>query len=162
MHHYIYDHNDGSEVTAYVVDTGVNIEHTEFEGRAVWGQTIPEGDEDVDGNGHGSHVAGTIAGKTYGVAKKAKVVAVKVLRSNGSGSMSDVVKGIEWVTLNHKDRVKNAKKGKKERSVANMSLGGGRSRILDAAVDAAVASGVHFAVAAGNDNRDAWYISFIV
>lgn len=71
---------------------GVNIKHVEFEGRASWGQTIPVGDVDQDGNGHGTHVAGTVAGKTFGVAKKAKIVAVKVLRSNGSGTMSDVVK----------------------------------------------------------------------
>jgi cerevisin len=81
---------------AYVIDTGVSIKHSEFEGRAFWGATIPENDEDVDGHGHGTHVAGTIASKTYGVAKKAKVVAVKVLRSNGSGSMSDVLAGVEW------------------------------------------------------------------
>ena len=79
-----------------MIDTGVNVNHEEFEGRAVWGATIPVGDEDEDGNGHGTHVAGTIASKTYGVAKKAKIVAVKVLRSNGSGTMSDVLKGVEW------------------------------------------------------------------
>jgi cerevisin len=89
------------------------------------------------------------------VAKKAKIVAVKVLRSNGSGSMSDVVKGIEWVAKHHKERLGKAKKDDKVRSVANMSLGGGSSKVLDAAVNAAVAAGVHFAVAAGNDNRDA-------
>jgi cerevisin len=91
---YIYDPNGGEGVTAYVVDTGINIEHVEFEGRASWGKTIPKNDVDKDGNGHGTHCAGTIASRKYGVAKAAKVVAVKVLGSNGSGSMSDVVAGV--------------------------------------------------------------------
>jgi cerevisin len=132
-------------------------------GRAVWGKTIPFGDEDKDGNGHGTHCAGTVAGKTYGIAKKAKIVAVKVLRSNGSGTMSDVVKGIEYVAKAHKERQasaiaiakKHKKKAKRVLSAANMSLGGGKSRALDMAVNAVVAAGVHFAVAAGNDDRDA-------
>jgi cerevisin len=99
---------------AYVVDTGVNVKHGEFDGRAVWGATIPEGDEDEDGNGHGTHVAGTIASKTYGVAKKAKIVAVKVLRSNGSGTMSDVLKGVEWAAeATEKEEAVEKKKGKK-------------------------------------------------
>lgn len=100
-----------------------------------------------------SHVSGTIAGKTYGIAKKAIPVAVKVLRSNGSGTMSDVVRGVDWATSEHlKDAQDNTKyKG----SVANMSLGGGKSPSLDLAVNGAVDSGVVFAVAAGNDNRDA-------
>src|SRR5436190_3749219 len=99
---------------AYVVDTGVNIKHEEFEGRAVWGATIPTGDEDEDGNGHGTHVAGTIGSKTYGVAKKAKIVAVKVLRSNGSGTMSDVLKGVEWAAeATEKEEEAEKKKGKK-------------------------------------------------
>lgn len=76
-----------------VVDTGINIDHVEFEGRAKWGKTIPKNDVDKDGNGHGTHCAGTIASRKYGVAKKANVIAVKVLGSNGSGSMSDVVDG---------------------------------------------------------------------
>jgi cerevisin len=86
----------------------------EFEGRAVWGATIPTGDEDEDGNGHGTHVAGTIGSKTYGVAKKAKIVAVKVLRSNGSGTMSDVLKGVEWAAeAAEEEAAAEKKKGKK-------------------------------------------------
>jgi len=161
-HHYAYEDDAGEGVTVYVVDTGVNINHVEFEERAVWGQTIPDGDLDEDGNGHGTHCSGTIAGKSYGVAKKAKIVAVKVLRSNGSGTMSDVVRGIEWVAKHHNERLREymkesvaGKNPKKVKSVANMSLGGGKSRALDQAVNAVVASGVHFAVAAGNDDRDA-------
>ncbi|EHY60479.1 proteinase B [Exophiala dermatitidis] len=154
---YLYSADGGEGVDAYVIDTGTNTEHVDFEGRASWGKTIPAGDEDVDGNGHGTHCSGTIAGKKFGVAKKANVYAVKVLRSNGSGTMSDVVKGVEWAANAHSEAVRAAKKGKKKGfkgSVANMSLGGGKSRVLDLAVNAAVDAGLHFAVAAGNDNAD--------
>jgi cerevisin len=91
---YLYDAHGGEGVTAYVIDTGINVDHVEFEGRAKWGKTIPKNDVDKDGNGHGTHCAGTIASRKYGVAKAAEVVAVKVLGSNGSGSMSDVVAGV--------------------------------------------------------------------
>lgn len=137
-----------------MIDTGTNTDHVDFEGRAKWGKTIPDGDEDEDGNGHGTHCSGTIAGKKFGVAKKANVYAVKVLRSNGSGSMSDVVRGVEWAAQSHSKAAKDKKKGWKG-SVANMSLGGGKSRTLDLAVNAAVDAGMHFSVAAGNDNADA-------
>ncbi|KAJ5181106.1 Peptidase S8/S53 subtilisin/kexin/sedolisin [Penicillium cf. griseofulvum] len=151
---YLYAEEGGEGVDAYVIDTGTNVKHVDFEGRANWGQTIPQGDADEDGNGHGTHCSGTIAGKKFGVAKKANVYAVKVLRSNGSGTMSDVVKGVEWAAEAH---IKKSKKGDKKfkGSVANMSLGGGSSRTLDLAVNAAVDAGIHFAVAAGNDNADA-------
>ncbi|ORZ36901.1 peptidase S8/S53 domain-containing protein [Catenaria anguillulae PL171] len=149
---YPFPDNAGEGVSVYVIDTGINIKHVDFEGRARWGATIPENDEDVDGNGHGTHCAGTISGRKYGVAKKANAVAVKVLSSNGSGSMSDVVKGVEWAVADHKRR---RQKDPKAKSAANMSLGGGASRTLDRVVNAAVDSGIHFAVAAGNDNRNA-------
>ncbi|KAJ5104573.1 Subtilisin-like serine protease [Penicillium alfredii] len=155
---YLYAEEGGEGVDAYVIDTGTNTEHVDFEGRAQWGKTIPAGDDDVDGNGHGTHCSGTVAGKKYGVAKKANVYAVKVLRSNGSGSMSDVVKGVEWAAEAHVKKAKAAKDGKAKGfkgSVANMSLGGGSSKTLDLAVNAAVEAGIHFAVAAGNDNADA-------
>ncbi|OTB01783.1 hypothetical protein M426DRAFT_323144 [Hypoxylon sp. CI-4A] len=155
---YLYAADGGEGVDVYVIDTGTNIEHVDFEGRAHWGKTIPAGDEDVDGNGHGTHCSGTIAGKKYGVAKKANVYAVKVLRSNGSGSMSDVMKGVEWAAEQHLEQVAKAKKGSRKGfkgSAANMSLGGGKSPSLDQAVNAAVSAGLHFAVAAGNDNADA-------
>lgn len=132
----------------YVIDTGINIEHVEFGGRAYWGKTMPLNDVDEDGNGHGTHCAGTIASDKYGVAKKAKVIAVKVLGSNGSGTMSDVVGGVVWAASQAKAK---ADKGdpKHKGSVANMSLGGGKSRALDDSVDKAVDTGLHFAVAAG-------------
>ncbi|PVV04303.1 hypothetical protein BB560_001198 [Smittium megazygosporum] len=155
---YVYESNVADDVVAYVVDTGVNINHVDFEGRATWGKTVPAGDTDRDANGHGTHVAGTIAGKTYGVAKKAKIVAIKVLGSNGSGSISDVIKGIEFAASDHKQRsqalAKSSSSGR-AKSVANMSLGGGYSRIMNTAVDNAVEMGVFFSVAAGNENNDA-------
>ncbi|KAK6500639.1 serine protease [Arthrobotrys conoides] len=150
---YLYSTDGGEGVNVYVIDTGTNIKHVDFEGRANWGKTIPANDEDLDGNGHGTHCSGTIAGKKYGVAKKASVYAVKVLKSNGSGTMSDVVKGVEWAVTDHLKRSKSQKGFKG--SVANMSLGGGKSTTLDLAVNAAVDNGIHFAVAAGNDNADA-------
>ncbi|ORX38809.1 peptidase S8/S53 domain-containing protein [Kockovaella imperatae] len=159
---YAYDPAGGEGVTAYVIDTGINVDHVEFEGRARWGKTIPQNDVDKDGNGHGTHCAGTIASRKYGVAKAAEVVAVKVLGSNGSGSMSDVVAGVVWAAEQAAKAQKAADaevaatgKTKHKGSVANMSLGGGKAKSLDDAVDAAVAAGLHFAVAAGNDNKDA-------
>uniref|UniRef100_A0A1D1XW70 Subtilisin-like protease CPC735_031240 n=1 Tax=Anthurium amnicola TaxID=1678845 RepID=A0A1D1XW70_9ARAE len=154
---YLYDNDGGEGVTVYIIDTGINIKHKDFGGRAIWGITVPTGDEDVDGNGHGTHVAGTVAGTRYGVSKKSKVVAIKVLRSNGSGTMSDVIKGVEYAAKFHlAEQDKARKEGKPFKgSSANMSLGGGRSRTLDEAVNGAVNVGLNFAVAAGNDNRDA-------
>ncbi|KAF1816382.1 vacuolar serine protease [Eremomyces bilateralis CBS 781.70] len=154
---YLYTKNGGEGVDVYVIDTGTNVDHVDFEGRAHWGKTIPSGDDDRDGNGHGTHCSGTVAGKKYGVAKSANVYAIKVLRSNGSGSMSDVVKGVEFAAEQHLKQLKAAKDGKKKGwkgSAANMSLGGGKSPTLDMAVNAAVEAGIHFAVAAGNDNAD--------
>ncbi|RYP87852.1 hypothetical protein DL769_000444 [Monosporascus sp. CRB-8-3] len=155
---YLYAAEGGEGVDAYIIDTGTNIEHVDFEGRAKWGKTIPSGDQDIDGNGHGTHCSGTVGGKKYGIAKKANIYAVKVLRSNGSGTMSDVMKGVEWAAEAHLKQVDLAKKGKRKGfkgSAANMSLGGGKSPSLDQAVNAAVEAGLHFAVAAGNDNADA-------
>lgn len=151
---YIHQAHGGEGVDVYVVDTGTNYQHVDFEGRASWGKTIPRGDVDEDGNGHGTHCSGTIAGKKYGVSKKANVIAVKVLRSNGSGTMSDVVKGVEWAAMAH-SKTAAKKDAKFKGSVANMSLGGGKSVALDQTVNAAVRVGLNFAVAAGNDNADA-------
>ncbi|WP_112238975.1 S8 family peptidase [Kribbella monticola] len=132
-------------VTVYVIDTGIYAEHKDFGGRASVGtDTLGDGQNGVDCMGHGSHVAGTIAGTRFGLAKGAKIVAVRVLDCNGSGSTESVVAGIDWVT-------KNARKP----AVANMSLGGGADKALDAAVKASIDSGITYAVAAGNDNSDA-------
>ncbi|QES40723.1 peptidase S8 [Streptomyces venezuelae] len=144
---YTYPDSAGSGVTAYVIDTGVRITHSEISGRAVNGYDAVDGDNTAqDGNGHGTHVATTIAGTTYGVAKKAKIVAVRVLDNNGSGTTAGVVAGIDWVTSNHAAGAP---------AVANMSLGGGASTTLDNAVKKSIADGVTYAVAAGNSNTNA-------
>jgi subtilisin family serine protease len=137
---YTYPDTAGSGVTAYVIDTGVRITHSQISGRASYGYDFIDGDSTAqDGNGHGTHVATTIAGTTYGVAKAAKIVAVRVLNNSGSGTTAGVVSGIEWVTTNHTSP-----------AVANMSLGGSASTALDTAVANSIASGVTYAVAAGN------------
>ncbi|WP_030227875.1 S8 family peptidase [Streptomyces sp. NRRL WC-3626] len=142
---YTYPDSAGSGVTAYVIDTGVRITHQQIAGRATYGYDAVDGDTTAaDGNGHGTHVATTIAGTTYGVAKKAKIVAVRVLDNNGSGTTAGVIAGIDWVTENHSGP-----------SVANLSLGGGASTTLDTAVRNSIASGVTYAVAAGNSSANA-------
>ncbi|MFF9149789.1 S8 family peptidase [Streptomyces sp. NPDC014861] len=142
---YTYPDTAGQGVTAYIIDTGVRISHADFGGRAFNGFDAVDNDNvSQDGNGHGTHVAGTVAGSAYGVAKKAKIVGVRVLDNNGSGTTAGVVAGIDWVTRN---AVKPA--------VANMSLGGGADATLDAAVRNSIASGVTYAVAAGNSNANA-------
>jgi subtilisin family serine protease len=142
---YTYPDTAGEGVTAYIIDTGVRITHSNFGGRASYGYDAIDNDNTAqDGNGHGTHVAGTVAGSSYGVAKKAKVVGVRVLNNQGSGTTAQVVAGIDWVTRN---AVKPA--------VANMSLGGGIDTALDTAVRNSIASGVTYAVAAGNDSSNA-------
>ncbi|WP_329315523.1 S8 family peptidase [Streptomyces sp. NBC_01278] len=142
---YTYPDAAGQGVTAYVIDTGVNISHQDFGGRASYGYDAIDDDyESDDLHGHGTHVAGTLAGTTFGVAKKAKVVSVRVLDWSGEGTTEQVVAGIDWVTRN---AVKPA--------VANMSLGGDPDDVLDAAVRGSIASGITYAVAAGNQGADA-------
>lgn len=137
--------SEGSGVTVYVIDTGIRITHQDFGGRASYGWDFADNDATAqDGNGHGTHVAGTIAGTTYGVAKKAKVVAVRVLDNAGAGTTSQVIAGIDWVTRHaHKP------------AVANLSLGGIHNAQLDAAVRNSIAAGVTYTVAAGNDGLSA-------
>lgn len=137
--------NTGAGVTAYIIDTGIRLSHSDFGGRAVTGyDAVTAGGNAADCNGHGTHVAGTVGGMTHGVAKGAALVAVRVLNCNGSGTTSGVIAGIDWVTGNHQARQQPA--------VANMSLGGGASSSLDAAVRNSIAGGVSYAVAAGNGN----------
>ena len=139
----------GSGVNAYIVDTGILPTHTEFESRASTGyDAITPLAPQADCNGHGTHVAGTVGGKTYGVAKAVRLIGVRVLDCGGSGSTAGVIDGVNWVA---KHRVKPA--------VANMSLGGGASTALDRAVKAAIDSGVTFVVAGGNDNLPACWFS---
>ncbi|MEU1279941.1 S8 family peptidase [Streptomyces sp. NPDC005805] len=142
---YTYPDPAGEGVTAYIIDTGVRIAHSDFGGRAVDGYDAIDNDNTAqDGNGHGTHVAGTVAGTAHGVAKKAKIVGVRVLNNQGSGTTEQVVAGIDWVTRN---AVKPA--------VANMSLGGGADPVLDAAVRNSIASGITYAIAAGNSGANA-------
>lgn len=134
-----------SNVNAYVIDTGIRTTHSQFGGRASGAYTaIGDGNGTNDCNGHGTHVAGTIGGATYGVAKGVKLYAVRVLDCSESGTTSGVIAGVDWVTAN---RVKPA--------VANMSLGGGASSSLDTAVNNSINAGVVYAVAAGNSSADA-------
>ncbi|MFD3353279.1 S8 family peptidase [Streptomyces fradiae] len=142
---YTYPDGGGEGVTAYVIDTGVRVTHKDFEGRATHGFDAVDNDDTADdGNGHGTHVAGTIAGAAHGVAKKAKIVAVRVLDDSGSGTTDQVIAGIDWVAKNAQGP-----------SVANMSLGGGADEAIDEAVRKAIAAGITFGVAAGNESSDA-------
>lgn len=142
---YTYPDSAGQGVTAYIIDTGVRITHQDFGGRASYGYDAVDNDNTAqDGNGHGTHVAATVAGNSYGVAKKARIVGVRVLNNSGSGTTAQVVAGIDWVARN---AVKPA--------VANMSLGGGADTSIDTAVRNAIKAGVTFAVAAGNESTNA-------
>ena len=141
-----YTYNaDGTGVTAYILDTGILPGHVDFGGRVSGGYTaFADGNGTSDCNGHGTHVAGTVGGATWGVAKKVALVPVRVLGCTGSGTLSGVIAGIDWVTA-------NATKP----AVANMSLGSGVSTSVNDAVTRSIASGVTYAVAAGNETTDA-------
>jgi subtilisin family serine protease len=142
---YVYNYT-GKGVTVYIIDTGIRISHNQFGGRAVYGYDFVDNDSTAsDCNGHGTHVAGTVGGSTYGVAKGATLVAVRVLNCSGSGTTSGVIAGINWVTSKHTT-------GK---AVANMSLGGSASSSLDTAVNNSIKDGIVYAVAAGNSNANA-------
>lgn len=142
-----YTYNQtGAGVDAYCIDTGILFSHVDFGGRAVTGvDEITPGGTAADGNGHGTHTAGTIGGSTYGVAKSARLIAVRVLDNAGSGSYSQVIAGVDWVTADHTTRP----------AVANMSLGGPVSAALDQAVRNSIADGVTYCVSAGNSSVDA-------
>jgi subtilisin family serine protease len=132
----------GAGVKAYIIDTGIKRTHSEFGGRAIFGYDAIAGNGLIDDcNGHGTHVAGTVGGATYGVAKAVTLVAVRVLDCSGFGLNSWVIAGVDWVTGNHQAG---------QPAVANMSLGGGVSAALDTAVRNSIADGVTYAIAAGN------------
>ena len=141
-----YTYNQtGQGVQAYIIDTGIRASHQQFAGRIGNGFTaVNDGNGTNDCNGHGTHVAGTTGGTTYGVAKQVTLHAVRVLSCSGSGSTTGVIAGVDWVTQNHT-----------KPAVANMSLGGGASTALDQAVANSISAGVSYAIAAGNDNADA-------
>lgn len=137
----------GAGVTAYVIDTGIRLTHSQFGGRARSGYDYVDNDADAsDCHGHGTHVAGTVGGTTYGVAKGVALVAVRVLDCSGSAPWSTVIAGIDFVTAQHQAG---------ESAVANMSLGGPANLAVDLAVRNSIADGVSYAVAAGNSNASA-------
>ncbi|KAL6868834.1 hypothetical protein ACO1O0_000156 [Amphichorda felina] len=147
---YTYDDTAGEGICAYVLDTGIDVDHEEFEGRATWLENFSGDGSDEDGHGHGTHCAGTIGSKTYGVSKKASLFAVKVLDANGSGSNSGVIKGMEYVAGDAPSR-----EGCDKGSVVNMSLGGSFSQSVNDAAAAIVDAGIFLAVAAGNEAANA-------
>jgi subtilisin family serine protease len=148
---YVLDNNftydtTGKGVTVYVLDTGVNVSHSDFDGRLRKGfTTVNDGKGWDDCNGHGTHVAGTIGGSTFGVAKEVNIVPVRVLNCTGSGYISDIISGLNWIMSNHVGGP----------AVINMSLGGGYSQILNDTVDSAIRSGFTVVAAAGNSSTDA-------
>lgn len=147
---YTYDSTAGSGSCVYVIDTGIYTAHPEFEGRATFLANFAGDGDNTDGNGHGTHCAGTVGSKTYGVAKKAKLFAVKVLDASGSGSNSGVIAGINYVANDAKTRT-----GCSAGVVGSMSLGGAKSTAVNSAVASAVRAGVFMAVAAGNEAQNA-------
>ena len=138
---------NGATMTVYIIDTGLLFGHTDFGGRATSGYDAIDNDMLADDcNGHGTHVAGTVGGTTHGAAKQARLVGVRVLGCDGSGTTAGVIAGVDWVTTHHLAG---------QYALANMSLGGGASQALDAAVRRSIADGVVYVVAAGNDDVDA-------
>jgi subtilisin family serine protease len=137
----------GAGVHVYIIDTGIRTTHQDFGGRATWAFSSVKGKDgqlDTDCHGHGTHVAGTVGGTRFGVAKEVQLYAVQVLDCSGSGTWSGVIAGIDWVTANHRSP-----------AVANMSLGGSYTQSVNDAVAGSIASGVVYAVAAGNSATDA-------
>ncbi|KAF2626159.1 oryzin precursor [Macroventuria anomochaeta] len=151
---YTYDSTAGANTCVYIIDTGISTTHAEFEGRATFLANYAGDGSNTDGNGHGTHCAGTVGSKTYGVAKKAKLFAVKVLDASGSGTNSGVIAGINYVANDSKSRA-----GCTAGVVGSMSLGGSKSTAVNTAVANAVTAGVFMAVAAGNEAQDAANVS---
>jgi subtilisin family serine protease len=144
-----YDFNEtGAGVHAYVIDTGIRVTHAEFGGRAVMSYNAIRDGITTDCNGHGTHVAGTLGGSTFGLAKNVSLHAIRVMNCQGSGASSDVIAGVDWVTRHHISP-----------AVVNMSISGGMNITLDAAINSSIDSGVTYVVAAGNSMMDACYSS---
>ncbi|CCT67998.1 probable endopeptidase K [Fusarium fujikuroi IMI 58289] len=146
---YNYDSTAGSGSTVYVLDSGIRTTHKEFGGRALWGTNFVSGSPDTDELGHGTHVAGIVGGKTYGVAKGCRMYAVKVIDKDGLSSMSTTLQGLQWAVNHAKSR------GITKKSIINASLGGPYTKIGNDAVKAATDLGITIVAAAGNDGSDA-------
>ncbi|ORY08121.1 subtilisin-like protein [Basidiobolus meristosporus CBS 931.73] len=145
---YHYPKSAGEGVTIYLIDTGVNINHTEFDGRAAWGPTLNGDIDGSDTNGHGTFVAGVAIGRNFGVAKHANLVSIKAIGSNGSGRLSDVLRGVHWVVGEHQRKVG-------QKSIINLSLSAKFNQAANDVIEAAISLGIHFVVAAGNAGEDA-------
>jgi len=150
--HYVYSTTDGADTESYIIDTGIQITHDDFENRAVWGTNTID-NSDSDGNGHGTHVASTVGGKVWGIAKSTNLVAVKVLGASGGGTWQSVIEGIQWSVSDAESN------GNIDKSTSNMSLGGGKQTSVNDATDAAADAGMIMVVAAGNSNNDACTLS---
>ncbi|KAK9762227.1 hypothetical protein K7432_012247 [Basidiobolus ranarum] len=143
-----YPASSGKGVTIYVIDTGVNVDHLAFEGRATWGPTLNGDPDGTDRHGHGTFIAGVAIGKTFGVAKQANLVSIKALNADGSGRLSDVLRGVEWIVKEH---LKNPG----QKSIVNLSLSADFSQAANDAIEEAIELGIHFSIAAGNDGNNA-------
>lgn len=142
---YTFDDSAGAGTVSYVIDSGINVNHLEFQGRASFGANFVNDGNNDDLDGHGTHVAGTIGSRAYGVAKKTQLVAVKVLNAQGVGGMGDILAGLNWAVQDAK------KRGKAKMAFANLSLDGPFSQAANDAVASAVQAGLFVGVAAGND-----------
>ncbi|KAF9018208.1 serine protease [Haplosporangium bisporale] len=142
---YNYPNQAGEGVDVYVIDTGININHIDFEGRAKWGVTTVPGAPNTDDNGHGTFVAGVIGSRTFGVAKKVSLIAVKGLNREGTSTLSQILAALDWV-------IKQNAQSSNHKNVVNLSLGAGYSKVLNSAVDTLVQSGMFIVAAAGNGN----------
>lgn len=151
---YVYDPEGGENVNVYILDTGINIDHEEFEGRAIWGtNVVDDSDSKLDDEGSGTHYAGTVASRKYGVSKKANVIAVKTLGMLNP-NVTSIIKGIEWTTGDHKKRASDdggLKGGVMMLAAGQMPV----SAQLVEALDAAYEAGIHIAISAGDQDRDA-------
>ncbi|KAG0023437.1 hypothetical protein BGZ81_008113 [Podila clonocystis] len=143
---YNYPNQAGQGVEVYVIDTGININHVDFEGRAKWGVTTVPGAPNTDDNGHGTFVAGVIGSRTFGVAKKVTLIAVKGLNKEGTSTLSQILAALDWV-------IKQNANSSNHKNVVNLSLGAGYSKVLNSAVDTLVQSGMFIVAAAGNGNE---------
>lgn len=151
---YLHDASGGAGVNVYVLDSGIKVEHPQFEGRAMWGIAINPPHDEIDHQGHGTHIAGIIGSFEYGVSKKVNLISVGVLSAAGNTSPSKFVIGLEWIVKDHEKRMAAHENGFRG-LVINISLGNKKNLAVDMAVDLAIDAGLHVATCAGNDNDDA-------